>query len=378
MRERFGQNDPRLIHSQKELTTLHDLQNRFIQLTQGELNESKKAEIARLRGKISAATAFKPPTGSPEPTSDKSAVMQQLRQLQEQFAQQQKQLAEREKQYATMLVEQRQPPLPSLENGTVKIYRFAYSNANDAAKTVESLFGTQSLRVSVDQRNNLLVAYGKPDVITALDALLNRLDEQASPDGYQKSTKGTASPRSLMLRVFWLADSMPTTVGQDPAEFLPKSVLDATKKLGLEAPRLVTQTVTSLATGKEDAVDFSTNVPALLLGDAVAMVCEGKLKLVADDRVRLDMGVHVNGQTMTCDMRGSMATPLRHYMVLGTASSITWGWQHLSTNRHGRLGPYANGEPGRRFRTDRGTCDWSRGGPRISRSGGSRRHGSWR
>jgi hypothetical protein len=204
----------------------------------------------------------------------------------------------------------------------VKIYRFAYSNANDAAKTVESLFGSQSLRVSVDQRNNLLVAYGKPDVITALDALLSRIDEQASPDGYQKSTKGTASPRSLMLRVFWLADSVPETVGQNPAEFLPKSVLAATQKLGLDAPRLVTQTVTSLATGKEDAVEFAANVPAVLLDQPVGLQCDGKLKLVADDRVRVDLRVQVIGQTMNCDLSGSMATPLGHYMILGTANSM--------------------------------------------------------
>ena len=52
------------------------------------------------------------------------------------------------------------------------------------------------------------------------------------------------------------------------------------------------------------------------------MSCEGKIKLVSDDRVRVDMGVHVGGQTMNCDLKGSMATPLGHYMVLGTANSM--------------------------------------------------------
>jgi hypothetical protein len=315
MRERFGQNNPRVIEAQKELAKLQDLRNRFLQLTQGELSETKKADMSRLRDEISAATAFKP-TASPESFSDQSAEMRQ------QIQQMRSQLAEREKQMAIManqLAEQRRGPMPPLENGTLKIYRLLYANARDGANSVESLFGTQSLRVAVDERSNSLLIYGKPEIVGTVDALLNRLDEQASPNRSEKKSTGSVSPRSLMLRVFWLADSVPETVGQNPADFLPKSVLEATRKLGLEAPRLVTQTVNALATGKDDSVDFSSSVPALLMDQAIGMTCQGKLKWVADDRVRLDMAVRVGGQI---DLQGSMATPLGHYMVLGTANSM--------------------------------------------------------
>jgi hypothetical protein len=125
-----------------------------------------------------------------------------------------------------------------------------------------------------------------------------------------------------LLRVFWLADGLPEGNGQNPGDFLPKSVLQATNKLGLEAPRLVTQTVNSLALGREDAVDFSTNVPAVLLGQPTGLNCEGRLKLVSDDRVRLEMSVHVGGPLVNCELHGSLATPLGHYMVLGTANSV--------------------------------------------------------
>ena len=133
-------------------------------------------------------------------------------------------------------------------------------------KTVESLFGTQSLRVAVDERNNLLIVYGKPDITHRLGRTIwagstSKLRRMAT----EKSTQGTASPRSLLLRVFWLADNLPEGAGQKPNEFLPKSVLDATRKLGLEMPRLVTQTVNSLATGKEDARRFFDECP----GDAI-------------------------------------------------------------------------------------------------------------
>jgi hypothetical protein len=85
---------------------------------------------------------------------------------------------------------------------------------------------------------------------------------------------------------------------------------------------LVTQTVNSLAIGREDAVDFSTYVPALLFDQPVSLTCEGKLKLASDDRVRSEMVVSVEGPALNCNLRGSLATPLGHYMVLGTANSV--------------------------------------------------------
>jgi hypothetical protein len=125
-----------------------------------------------------------------------------------------------------------------------------------------------------------------------------------------------------LLRVFWLADNLPKGVGQTPTDFLPDSVIVAAKKLGLEAPRLVTQTVNSIALGREDAVDFSANVPAVLFDQPVGLNCQGRIKLVSDDRVRLEMGVHVGGPAINCELNGSLATPLGHYMVLGTANSV--------------------------------------------------------
>jgi hypothetical protein len=244
-----------------------------------------------------------------------------------QYQQLTEQLAEREKQTAMLakqLAEQRRPPLPPLENGTMKVYRLTFAPARDAAATVESLIGSQTLRIAVDERSNSLIAYSKPESVPALDTLLMRLDEQAAEGAKGENSKqsSAAAPRSLLLRVFWLADNLPPQVGQDPVEFLPQSVVQATSKLGLVTPRLLTQTVNSLAIGREDAVDFSTYVPALLFDQPVSLTCEGKLKLVSDDRVQSEMVVHVEGPALNCNLRGSLATPLGHYMVLGTANSV--------------------------------------------------------
>ena len=255
---------------------------------------------------------------STEKNPEQRAQAQQLQQMKEQ-------LAEREKQMATLLAEQRRQPLPPLENGQLKVFSLVAVPARAAAQTIESLFGSQVLRIAVDERSNSLIVYGKSDSLTAVDALLSRLDEKAAATagGEKSKQNAAAAPRSLLLRVFWLADNLPEGVGQKPTDFLPESVIQAAKKLGVvEAPRLVTQTVNSLALGREDAVDFSTSVPAILFDQPVGLTCQGRIKLVSDDRVRLDMGVHVGGPAVNCEINGSLATPLGHYMVLGTANSV--------------------------------------------------------
>ena len=320
LREQIGTNDPRVAQAQKELEAFLALENRLLQLSQGEPNESTKAEIASVTDAINK-WSIEAQTKHLEKKPEQAAQAQQLQQMKDQLAEREKQMTALAKQ---MMEQQRRPSLPSLENGTLKIYKLSFAPARDAAQTIDSLFGAQTLRLAVDERSNTLIVYSKPDSVTALDALMTRLDEQAaaaaSPD---KSKQGiAATPRSLLLRVFWLADGLPEGVGQKPADFLPDSVLKAATKLGLEAPRLVTQTVNSLALGREDAADFSTNVPAVLFGQPVGLNCQGRIKLVSDDRVRLEMGVHVGGPAINCELNGSLATPLGHYMVLGTANSV--------------------------------------------------------
>jgi hypothetical protein len=307
-RERVVAENPQAVQLQKQLETVIGIQKRVQDLSQrGELQERNLVDVASALNEINKYRA------------DQSQESSQLQDLKKQLAEREKQIAATAKQ----LSEERRPSLPSIDNGTLKVFRLMYAQPRDAAKTVESLFGDRSLRLAVDERSNSLLVYGKPDIVSTLDALLTRLDEQASPEGAKAAATSATAPRSLLLRVFWLADLMPETAGQAPTDFLPMSVLEAvTEKLGLEAPRLVAQSATSLATNKDEPIEFSANVPAVLLDQPAMMSCNGKLKLVDENRARMEMGVQVGGPAANCDLRGSMATPLGHYMVLGTANSM--------------------------------------------------------
>src|SRR4051812_25226594 len=199
------------------------------------------------------------------------ALQQGIKHRDEQIAQLAKQLTE----------QKHKPNLPPLQNAQVKVYSLSFAPVQEAATKIESLFGTQTLRIAADERTNSLIVYGTPDSLAALDALMSRIDEQANPGkkGDGSAQAGAAAARSLLLRVFWLADGLPKEhPEQNAADYLPKSVLQATKQLGLLSPQLVTQTVTSLAIGREDYVDFSTNVPALLNHQPTNLSSQGRLK----------------------------------------------------------------------------------------------------
>ena len=161
-------------------------------------------------------------------------------------------------------------------------------------------------------------------MFAAVDGLIDRLDKQAAPASAAEKTSPNAAtvPRSLLVRIFWLADRLPESEGgQYAGDYLPQSVLDATKKLGLDMPTLVTQTVNSLAVGSDDVTSFSANAPALLYGQPSMLGCGSRLKLVGGDSVRMELNVHVSGSA-NGDLNGSLVTPLNHFIVLGTANSL--------------------------------------------------------
>jgi hypothetical protein len=172
-----------------------------------------------------------------------------------------------------------------------------------------------------------------------IEALLQKLDQEAPADAAAKKAKidQRAESRSpIFVQVFWLADGLPEGEGKDPAEVLPASVLRATKKLGLPEPVLVAQSVNSLSAGREP-VEFISNVPATLRNQQVEMKAAGKVAITAGE-ADVQMHVDVEGPGIECQMKGSLAIPMGHYMVLGiTSATIPTGF------------PFSNRAVGRPF-----------------------------
>jgi hypothetical protein len=257
------------------------------------------------------------------PSPSGGEALKSLAAIQRKLAENAKQIAQHEA-YIRELAEsqqtQRRHTEQPIEGAVAQIFPMRHANAAEAAKTLESLFGAQ-VRVAVDERSNNLVVSGKEKSLEAVRSLLQGLDEPAVA-GNEGGAVAASPDRTVLLRIFWLADGLPEDGGQDPGDFLPPAVIDATAQLGLNGPRLVTQTVNSLAVGDAGEVDFATQVPALLFGQHATLQCAGSMRPVNGDRTGLNMEIHVSGPAINCELKGSLATPLGHYMVLGTANSV--------------------------------------------------------
>jgi len=220
--------------------------------------------------------------------------------------------------------------LPPLKDAEVRVFQLQNTKAEAAAEKIDLLFGSEPLRIAVDEASNGLIVFGKAEAIPQVEQLIAKLDDLAVAhrDGLPASNlelggkQAAAVRRTLLLRVFWLADGGAQDL-RAAEEFLPLAVIDSLVKLGISSPRLVTQTVNSLSVEEGGSpVEFSTNVPAMMFEQPVTLVSSGTMGATTDGRAEVDMQLSVGGAGVNCELKGSLATPLGHFMVLGTANSV--------------------------------------------------------
>jgi len=359
---KFGETHPAFERGRpamEQLYKVHAVEQGLLPLLVGPRNDEKQAEITRLAQELNALTeelnhrrakanhdaavetSKNAQLESSDAASERLAVMRlELEKVQKQLSERERRLMESAQQIAEG---ERTRSLPPLENGDFKIYRLQNMPAQNAAQAIEALFGARSIRVAVDERTNTLILLGERDHMAVVDALLVRLDQENS-DRSPLVRNASEQNRSLLLRVFWLADGLPEGEGRDPAEVLPASVLRAAKKLGLAKPALVTHTVNSLrVSGGPNGTQFSADVPAVLNERGVQLQYSGKISLDNANQPMISMQVNVNEPN--CNLQGSLSLPVGHFMVLGTANSVMAQMRPAPVSRS-YLELKAVGEPG--------------------------------
>jgi hypothetical protein len=277
--------------------------------------------------------------------------------------------------------------LPPLKDAEVRVFQLKNTKAAAAAQKVELLFGSQPLRIAVDEPSNGLIVFGKAEAIPQVEQLIIKLDELAATGTAEYVdvlvdrnvvTAPAAARRTLLLRVFWLANGVE---GLDSADgYLPAPVINSLVKLGLSDPRLVTQTVNSLSVEEGGSpVEFSTNVPAILFEQPVTLTCAGTMGATTDNRADVDMQLTVGGIGVNCDLKGSLATPLGHFMVLGTANSVIPEHQAMMVPAEGGMGmgmPMGRGGYGGRGGGETGMAMGRGGEMSTGREGGGMARGA--
>lgn len=220
-------------------------------------------------------------------------------------------------------------------DAVIRVFALKYLQAGQAAETVTSIFGDRPLRVAIDPRAHTLIVAGAEDALDSVGALLAKLDVDSGEDEASSSPMtGGAAPRSLLVRIFWLADGLGDDEGRRPIGPLPQSVVEAVSQLGLDHPRLVGQTVNALSRDGDPTreVGFQTRVPALLFKQPVQLQCIGAVSPVQNGRVDLTVEIDATGPSVDTELSGSLTAPLGHYMVLGTANSVSADAATLAAN----------------------------------------------
>ena len=214
-----------------------------------------------------------------------------------------------------------------IQGGELKVFHLKKLPAENAAQSLDSLF-SRVLRVAVDDRTNSLIVLGNAESLPKVEALLSQLDRLPQTTSGAPAVPEDAKnvPRTMFVKLFWLADGLAPEEGQEPDEVLPANVLRATTKLGVVNPRLVAQIVSAIVVRGNEAAEFSVNMPAQLLQQDVRLSARGHVFFrqlgKSDSMANVDIRVDVKGKSVGSELAGSLAMPVDHFMVLGTSSSV--------------------------------------------------------
>lgn len=261
-----------------------------------------------------------------ELTNEKQRNTEQLQQLERKLLEATRRIEIQKKQWqiAAKELQQRARDEANVKavDGELRVFRLRYLSAAVASDSINDIF-PDATRISVDDRSNSLIVLGEPAKLSKIEALLMQLDGLPQREKPAPATPADAEDanRSMLIKLFWLADGLAAGEGKDPTEALPESVLRAVNKLGVVEPRLVAQAVNSFVVrGREDG-PFSSTLPVQLLQQEVVLKSRGSV-LLSDEVATLRINIDVQGNGIKSDLGGSLTMPVGHFMVLGTSSSM--------------------------------------------------------
>ena len=185
----------------------------------------------------------------------------------------------------------------------------------------------ESLRISVDERTNSLILKAANEALISAEAILKHLDQPTDDDNEAEEEEELSG---VTIRVFWLCQGSPHADAAPASRVLPTAVCKGLAKIGLNAPYVVSQAVTSLALPDTD--DFEAfllrDVRSNLFGKEVWLNVEGHLRPIDEEQLQFNMETtckesYPQKTRNTNTFSGSVVTPLDHYVILGTTSYAT-------------------------------------------------------
>jgi hypothetical protein len=277
--------------------------------------ERRKAEIEELAGTLELAAQRL--SANELAASDGTSTA--TRQMKELIAKYEQRLREFETRAAA--------PLPEILNSVTVVYTLRNAQSQAVADVLMRLFGPGQIRTAIGEDQSRLIVLSEPMLEEQVRELVQSLDSPPTTENVVGEMGGSDhGPQSLLVRIFWVADHLPEGEGQELANFLPTGVIEAFENLGLESPRVVAQTVNSVARPASDRspepVSFATMTQVISSSIASTQLqSKGIATLNDEGRVDLNVEIALSGGT-NCQVAGTITAPLGHYVVLGTANSM--------------------------------------------------------
>ncbi len=263
-----------------------------------------------------------------QPTQAQDDQAQEQHQFQKKISHLQQQLREAHKQLRSFhekFEAERRKHLPPLENGLLQVFQLREIDPVEVAEILNELLGPAQLRMAPDSEHSRLLVYARQKILDEISALIQQFDVPEDPNSSQaKDDKYLAE--SLMVRIFWLSDGATYPDAQPANNFLPNSVTEALKHVGIAAPFLVLQSNTSIALNEDGAASFHVHdLPVNVFNDRLRFSAEGEVHAVDTNQIRLRMETATertvgNEPIAENHIGGSMVAPLNHFMVLGTTN----------------------------------------------------------
>jgi hypothetical protein len=197
-------------------------------------------------------------------------------------------------------------PAAELET-QIKIFTLVHAEPASAAHLLATLLPRSAhIAIAVDERTRSLVASGSRDALAIAEAVLTRLDVEAS----RERPKFTAN---YEVRVLWLAND---DKGKPPAAEL-KDVVAELARLGVKDPRQVGQIVVRASAGNR----FSLSSLAYYAGQPNKLTVSGVLLEKNEGGVMLDIAIKAQKlpEPILSDITTRIVLPEKQYVVLATA-----------------------------------------------------------
>jgi hypothetical protein len=280
--------------------------------------ERRKAEIEELTGTLELA-AQRLSANELAASDGSSTAVDQVKELVAEFE-------GRLREFETRAAAPKEP-LPEILNSVTVVYTLRNAQAQAVADVLLRLFGPGQIRTAIGEDQSRLIVLSEPMLEEQVRELVQSLDSPPTTEEVVGETGGSDhGPQSLLVRIFWVADHLPEGEGQELANFLPTGVIEAFENLGLESPRVVAQTVNSVARPANDRspepVTFATTTQVISSSIASTQLqSKGIATLNNKGRVDLNVEIVLSGGT-NCQVAGTITAPLGHYVVLGTANSM--------------------------------------------------------